>query len=117
MSDNERFYIEQASGPRGRYWDHEYAVVDRLTGKAVALFMVTRSPGQSWQAMAALKREAHSRARKHCRELLRAVPAPHGVATVGSEAGEGLELDDLAAVRGRNHLSVADVHDDVAASA
>ena len=117
MSDNERYYIHQASGPRGCYWDHEYSVIDRLSGQTVALFMATRSPGQSWQAVAGLKREAHARARKHCRELLRAVPAADAVATAGHELGEGLVLDDLARVRGRDHLAVARVHDDVARTA
>lgn len=117
MSDNERYFIDQSGGPRGCYWDHEYAVIDRLTGKTVALFMVTRSPGQSWQAVAGLKRQAHARARKYCRELLLTVPAADGVAAVGSEAGEGLVLDHFPAAWSGDDLSVADVHDDMSATA
>ena len=117
MSDDRRYFISQDGGPRGCYWDHEYSVIDRLSGQAVALFMVTRSPGQSWQAVAGLKREAHARARKHCHDLNSAMPAADVVATAGHELGEGLVLNDLAAVRGRDHLAVPRVHDDVAASA
>ena len=99
-------------------------MVDTTTTHTVALFLATRPRYGSEEVFSQSKRGAHERARRYCvllnkREarLLVSVPATNGVAGVGGELGEGLELDDLARPRRGNHLPVAGVHDDVAASA
>jgi hypothetical protein len=124
-SDDQRFYISQKSGyptPGAKYFEHEYAVVDRQTRQAVAVFIVLRPREGGEEAFRKGKRAAHLRARQHCvslnrRERLLAVPAADRVAAVRGKPGEGLELDDRSGVRGGDDLPVADVHDDVAATA
>jgi hypothetical protein len=91
MSDDQRYYVAQAFGPRGSYKDHEYAVVDRMTGLTVGLFMVTSSSAQSWQSFAALKREAHGRARRHCHALnLASIDVEVRSGVVGADGGDRL---------------------------
>jgi hypothetical protein len=120
---SERFFLSQSSASTPKGWEHEYVVTDRDSGLVVGLFLVTQPPGNHVMSFRASMRRAHLRAREYCvtlnrrereRERLAAVPAPHAVALVGGEAGERLELNDLPAAWGGNHLPVPDVHDDVA---
>lgn len=101
-------------------YEHEYAVVDRETTITVALFIARRPRQQHAQTWANERQRVHLRARKFCHdlnELELAVPAADAVAAGAGEAGERLELDDLAGVWGSDHLAVADVHHDVAGPA
>lgn len=125
MSDGPRFYVMQAEGYRslgaGTY-EYEYAVYDRLSTLAVAVFIATRGRNAHEATWKQEKKDTHLRARQHCAKLNReerelSVPASNGVPGVAGEAGEGLVLDDLARLRRGNDLTVPDVHDDVTRTA
>jgi hypothetical protein len=124
LIDGPRFYVLQSEGftsLRAWRYEHEYAVYDRLSTYAVAVFIATKGRNGHEETWRREKRENHLRARKHCaklnREELAAVPASDAVAGVAGEAGEGLVLDDFARLRRGNDLSVPDVHDDVTRTA